>query len=516
VIAVLVAGLALFWCYLLQSRTVAVNSDAASVTLQAWDMLHGNYLLHGWVLADLSWYTTEVPEYLFVESVLGLNPIVVHVCAALTYTLLVLLAALVARGRATGRAGVVRAVVAGGIMVAPGLWPGTQILLLGPDHTGTGVPILLMLLLIDRLPPRWYLPAVTFVLLVLVQIADPLAIFAAALPVALVCLVRALLDWRALLAWRAPGGGEGRWLDASLAACALASIPVAARALTAIHALGGFYVNPVKGGTGFAQAASMPAQAWTFTENVLALFGADFFGQQLGLVTLIDLLHLAGAGLAVWALCAGLRRFFSYDADRVSQALVAGLLIVGLAGLLGTHMTDIAGAHEIAVVLPFGAALAGRLLGARLLAAGLAPVLAVVLAGYLFAAGYDATRPPVPTENADLTAWLQAHGLRSGLSGYWQANSIRLDSGDTIAMVALTGNRANVYGWEIKDQWLNPAASSANFLVSVSAPPGEADPAQVRAAYKRFGPPARVYHDGRYTIAVWKENLLPRLTGQHS
>jgi hypothetical protein len=508
VLIVLVAGLVLFWCYLLQARTTAVNSDAASVALQAWDVLHGNYLLHGWVLADLSWYTTEVPEYMLVEAVLGLNPAVVHVCAALTYTLLVVLAALLARGPATGREGVMRAVVAGGIMVAPSLTPGTQVLLLGPNHTGTGAPILFALLLLDRLPPRWYVPVVVFVLLTMAEIADPLAIFAAALPVALVCLMRALPDRRA------PRGGQWRF-DGSLALAALVSVPAAARALHAIHALGGFYVHPVKGGTGFAQAASMSQQAWTFTENVLVLFGADFFGQPLGLATGIDLLHLAGVALAVWALCAGLRRFFCDDADRVSQVLVAGLVIVGCAGLFGTHMTGISGAHEIAVILPFGAVLAGRLLGRRLLAAGLAPVLAVALAGYLLGLGYDVPRPAVPAQNADLTAWLREHGLRSGLGGYWQANSVRLDSDGTIAMVALTQGRVNVYGWETRDQWLNPAASFANFMVSVSEPATESDAGQVRAAYERFGQPAQVYHFGRYTVMVWKENLLLTMSGQH-
>ncbi|MBV9381188.1 MAG: hypothetical protein JOY82_23600, partial [Streptosporangiaceae bacterium] len=87
----LFSGVALFWCYLWQSRTFPVNSDGASNALQAWDMLHGNVLLHGWYLSDVSFYTTELPEYMLVEAVRGLGPDVVHICAALTYTLLVLL-----------------------------------------------------------------------------------------------------------------------------------------------------------------------------------------------------------------------------------------------------------------------------------------------------------------------------------------------------------------------------------------------------------------------------------------
>src|SRR5215471_13924077 len=42
-----------FGCYLRLAQTRAANSDAASQALQAWDMLHGNLLLHGWGLSDV-------------------------------------------------------------------------------------------------------------------------------------------------------------------------------------------------------------------------------------------------------------------------------------------------------------------------------------------------------------------------------------------------------------------------------------------------------------------------------
>ena len=72
----------------------------------------------------------------------GLRPEVVHICSALTYTLLVLLAAFVARGRARGAEGVIRALLAAGIMLAPQPTGPTQVLLGSPDHVGTAVPLL--------------------------------------------------------------------------------------------------------------------------------------------------------------------------------------------------------------------------------------------------------------------------------------------------------------------------------------------------------------------------------------
>ena len=91
-----VAGL--FTLYWRQSESVALSSDGASIVLQAQAMLHGNLLLHNWRVADVTFYTTELPQYALIESVLGLGARVVHLGAAMTYTLLVLLAALLAQG----------------------------------------------------------------------------------------------------------------------------------------------------------------------------------------------------------------------------------------------------------------------------------------------------------------------------------------------------------------------------------------------------------------------------------
>jgi hypothetical protein len=102
-VAVGAACAGLFCCYVRLSATFPGGSDGASNALEAWDLLHGDWLLRGWTLTDVPFYTAELPEYAAVELARGLNPGVLHVAAALTYTLLVLLAALLARGQARSR-----------------------------------------------------------------------------------------------------------------------------------------------------------------------------------------------------------------------------------------------------------------------------------------------------------------------------------------------------------------------------------------------------------------------------
>ena len=165
-------GLAAFTVYFRLAQTRAVNSDGASQALQAWDMLHGNPLLRGWTVSDVSFYTTELPQYALVELIRGLRADVVDIAAAMTYTLVVLLAALVAKGNASGREALARVAVAAGIMLAPQLGSGTNVLLSSPDHIGTSVPLLLTWLVLDRGGRRWYVPVITSALLAWTEVAD--------------------------------------------------------------------------------------------------------------------------------------------------------------------------------------------------------------------------------------------------------------------------------------------------------------------------------------------------------
>ena len=77
----------LFFTHLRLSNTLPEDSDQANLGLQAWDMLHGNLLLHGLSLSDTSFYTTELPLYMLLELILGLNTGIFHAVAAMTYTL---------------------------------------------------------------------------------------------------------------------------------------------------------------------------------------------------------------------------------------------------------------------------------------------------------------------------------------------------------------------------------------------------------------------------------------------
>jgi hypothetical protein len=496
-----VAAVVLYICYLLLSRTQPVPSDGASNVLEAWDMLHGNPLLRGWTLTDVSFYTTELPEYMLVELIRGLGPDVVHVAAAFTYTVLVLLAGIVAKGRATGREAFARIALASGLMLAPELGLGVHVLLQSPDHVGTGVPLLLIFLVLDRAPRRWWVPPLIVVMLAWVVIGDRLSITVAVIPLVAVCGLRAYR------------GDRDRWYEAAIGAAAIVSVGVADVVVHGLANHGGFTMLPLT--TQFASTSVMTSNFWLTVEGVLALYGADFFGLPFGLQAVIVLVHLAGLGLAVWGLCRGLRRYLKLDL--LDQVLTLAIVLNIAAYLFSSLPYTTWDTRQISAILPFGAVLAARLLSADLLRLKLERPLAALLACYVAALGYGAAQPAVPAHDQDLADWLVAHHLTGGLSVYDEGNITTLASGGKVKLRVVSwqpgGPVPRLY--QSKDSWYDPADNYANFVVNttVDGPNSVIPQQEILAA---FGQPAQTYVYGPYTIMVWNTNLLTELHGPPS
>jgi hypothetical protein len=501
---------ALFAMYLPLSRTSPENSDQANILLAASDMLHGNLLLHGWYLTDVSFYTTEVPQYALLEIFFGVHANTAHIAAAMTYTLAVLLAVLVARGGFTSRAAVIRLLIVAGIMLAPQLGIGVAALLLSVGHIGTAVPVLLIFLLLDRAPQRWYVPALTALGLAWALIADQLVLIVGVIPLALVCALRVL---EAAVRERSPSRGvAARRYELSLIAAAGAAAGLAWVAERVLRALGGYILNPIRFAYSFHHIGASVHNLWA----VPRIFGADYRGLAGG-PFYTALLHMTSLALVALALLVLARRFFS-GAALVDQVL--GVAIVLNLVLFAVSGAGSQGPHEIAVVAPFGAALAARMLaGSQASRTRAQGVLArrtrvvaygaglVVLLGYLGGLAHDAVRPAAPPDGSQVASWLEAHHLRYGLGGYWQSSIVTVDTGGQVKVRALLGNIRGPYLWLAKPSWYDPAGQQANFIVLDSTrgylywEPG----ALIK---KYFGRPAREYKIGPFTVMVWDKNLL--------
>jgi hypothetical protein len=333
------------------------------------------------------------------------------------------------------------------------------------------------------------------------QIGDRLVITIGVLPIVAVCAVRAYRDIVQRREWV-----KERWFDLALAAAATVSVGVSDVVVKIIGHLGGYASSPLN--TTFAPSAEWPAHIALAAEGVLGLYGADVTGRPLGFAVAIALVHLAGLGLAVWAVGRAIRWFFACG-DLITQLLTVAILVNLAAYVFSMLPNTYWDNREIANVLPFGAVLAGRLLAGKLTGARLLPALTAVACCYLVALGYGVTRPQVPAHDQALANWLSAHHLSDGLGSYAEGNSVTLDSHGSILLVAPAWSAHSVRPGthETKASEFDPGQHYANFVVTTTqdGPAFYIPPAWI---INTFGQPAHAYHYGVWTIMTYDKNLL--------
>ena len=538
---VVLAVALLFVAYLHVSRTYPENSDESNDLLMGWDLLHGNLLLHGWDLSDVSFITTELPQYALLVGLLGLHTDTAHVVAAMTYTLVVIVAVLLARGSAArvprGQAWP-RMLLTAGLLFAPQLGVGVFILVLSLGHIGTSVPLMLIWLVLDRAErfrPRWVMPVLVGLLMTWALVADPLVLIVGIVPLVVVCAVRVIravaLDGRRPS--REPGwlgsSLQRQWYEVTLAVAAILAEGLASLVNWLIKAGGGFLLHPV--GYQLAPEHTWPKHAYVTGKGLLALFGA--LPQGIGVPTpapaaaiAFALVHLAGVALVAWAMWRVARHFLSWP-DMIGQILLVAIVVNVVLYVPSTlaDATDL-NAREFAIVLPFGAVLAGRTLAAGLRGRAIDAAVvdngwgwarwqkglaAVLLAAYAASLGYAAAQPSVPAANTQLEAFLAAHHLTRGIGGYWESSVVTVTSGGAVVIRAVGPDKLEPDMWESKFAWYDPATQRATFLVTDSAPGFFNHWEPNATALASLGRPVHTYHVGTYTIYVWDKNLLADL-----
>jgi hypothetical protein len=524
----------LFDAYLHVSKTYAENSDEANILLMAHDMLHGNVILHGWSVSDVPFISTELPQIALLVWMFGLHLNTAHIAAALTYTLIVAVAMLLAKGRARGWAAVARMALVLGIMIAPQPGVGVFVVIFSVGHIGTALPVMLTWLALDWLGRKWYTAVLVALLLGWALTADPLVLVVAVLPMLAVCLVRFA---SALVGGARDGGMAGlraaaidRLFEVYLAAAAGIGYLIAWSVGRFISNSGGFEQQPVP------YEFDWPAWWWharVVVHGLLEMFGAYFVpGPWINYLKgneylsgapwpsvmdqIMALTHLVGVVFAVWGAVAIARRFFFRDADFVSQLLLAGI-VANIAAYVPSTLANASALNvrEIAPVLPFAAVLAGRMLGDRLVTGPLVSIrlprgrraapgavaadvpgppvadaattpsgkrprdprgrslrlrlvtipLIVLFGWYSYGLFSQAATPAAPEPLASVAAFLEQHGLKQGVGGYWEASVITVETGGAVTIRAVTPACLQPYKWESRHEWYDPARHRANFIL---------------------------------------------------
>jgi len=473
------------------ARTVAPPADAASLALQAHDLFHGNVLLHGWLVGDVTFYTFELPVFALAEAFFGLHVAAVQAAMALIDLIVAAcgVAVAVTGSRGTARAG--RAVVVVAVICAPDLVTADRWLAIGlPDHTGTTVFLLLGCLLVDRaLDWRWTAPLLC-VLLAAGQFGDATVRYVDVPAIVIVCALQ-IARTRTL-----------RNADSAIVVAALGSVPLSLAVRVVMRHLGAYQM--VARPTTLAPVSSWPHGVAVTWLQLRTVFGAQAPGGLLAGDTLFG-----WACLLVVAVAFGWTLWRWRTARRVDQ-----LLVVAIAVNLGVYAVSTIASpltpQEITGVPVLGAVLAARaLMPAAIPRRWAAALAAPVLAAALVPLGLVAAQTATIAYRQPLATWLQAHGLRHGLAMYWDAPDVNLmTSGDVqLRAVIAEDGKIDPFEWETENAWYNPAGHYANFVACVRS-----YPLFSRTAEHVFGKPASIRYAGNWVIFIYHRNLLKQVS----
>jgi hypothetical protein len=498
-------GLALLAVLFRISLSYPQDSDGANSGLQAWDMLHGNLLLHGYIVGDATYYTSELPLYAITEFFFGLHSLTIHLGATLTYLIVAASAVALARVDSRGWSMAARAGVVIAVLAAPLLAPqGVYTLLELPDHTGTAAILLFSFLLIDRAPGRRFTPPLLCAILIAGQLSDATVLYVAVPTVLVVCA------YRVLATMNRRTGVNLRTGEMAMAVAAVASVPVALLARAAIVHLGGFQMIPPH--TQIASIGQWPHNSVIALRGLLTLFGAGSQGTALGTPgAFFGLLCLLAAA------CGFAKVIWTWRTASRAEQLACIAIVINIGVYVISSMPLAGNQREIVAVLPLGAVLAARacvpsrIAGLRL--ARVAVAAAAIVALLPLAAA--ATRPPAAPASARLATWLEAHRLTYGIGGYWDASAVTVQSGGRVDVRALAlmynhgPTRFAAYDWETNATWYDPKLHDATFVIA-DRPHSFANDDFTVAVIEQYLPvrPVATYRVAGHIILVYDTNLL--------
>ncbi len=511
-LAALAAVLVLAALYLKVAWSTPVNSDHASIILEAEAALHGNPLLRGWTLTNVGFYTTELPWYVLGLALRRPMPSLLHEVPALVYALLTVCAAGLA-GRGEGRRFAPFGMALAFLLLGLPAQGVPIVVLVGVDHITTAWLMVLGLLAIDCASDKKPLASARLlalsVLLALDVAGDTTALLTFALP---------LLAMGALRLKAAPEHADR---EKPLLLAVLGGTLAGTTFNPMMHALGGYAIMPLR--PVFTSLQDFPQNALSLAGSLLTFCRADFFGQRVSPTSLAQMAALIGVAALLGSFACALRRARTCPLalDRVNLALCLSMLFNALGYLVNAATVDVSNTLNSPVeryLVSFfvcGAVLAGRL-GVEQWGAHprFRQGLALLGAAYGLFFVQQLCRPPMRLPAAALGQWLQANHLTSGYGNFWCSSIVTAQTGGRVqvrAVQALYGPVEPFHWFSDKNWYVQPA----KFLVYDLTRYKDTDFAwfnlETRTATATFGPPARIAQVGQYTVLIWNHDIHAQL-----
>jgi hypothetical protein len=494
------------------AKAYPVSSDDATGILEASSILHGNLLLRGWTVSNISFVATDLPFYVAGVALRGMGPSLLRDVPSALYAVAVGVAVMLAAtgSRSPGMAAATAVVLLG--LPAGGL---AEFVTKGYTRVGTSIGLFVALIAIGGPAGRKVSPVrlgVYTLAVVLTLLSDTYMLVIGAAAVLVVCLMAASrrMSYENL--------GLGR-----VAMATLVAILFGQAASWLIRVMGGYEIEP------------LPLRDYLSSRDTLRTVAANVRALATHLPSLYRCDLPPGGGVAewmVWLVCligpvllllalwwgrplARRRERQDFVGDVLWVSMMLGLA----AYLLSANEKD---RGTLRYMVPFvlsGAVLTARVAGSR--ARSMSPMgvpLAMLAAAYGITMARDLQKPVIDDPAVALAGWLRDHELHQGYGPYWDASIVTASGRGEVAVRPVRGREVRPgrvaiepFRWMSDEAWYRD--EPANFVV-YRPDPGPKYHFLINEAVCAacFGPPSSRHEVGPYIVLVWRRDLRPYLT----
>jgi hypothetical protein len=490
----IVAFLVLFAFYLAVALAVPYTSDHASIFLEARSIIANNFLLKGWTLSTVSYFTTEIPFYILGILIFGNTDKVIYLVSAANYALLALLiisySSITQAGRIVPARLIISTVFSLFIAYLVSTWG-----FLSPNHA-VGFAYCLCSLYFLRAgaaPASKTRLLFSGIFLLLAFTGDTFTIYTWGIPVCLVLFFRSFAK-------------EYRNVCIKLLVITLAAIAIAEGLLHLITASGGFTVPGLL--IKYVDYSNIPQNLYLFFIGLFDLFSVNFFGKTvLSFDSGLNLVHLLGLVVFIAALVWAIK---SFGRQSIIKQILTVTILLNLAAYLFSNMPvpDRSTVRYLMPALEFGIILITDYLSdinwyrAK-------PVLVILVCIVIGASAIPPmarSRTSLPV--ASLDTFLVDHHLVNGYGPYWLASITTVHTQGVVTIrpvISPNDDYIQPFYWLAENDWFTSPATflafDRNNSFNISSD----------TAIKTFGKPDNTYKVDNYTVLVWNKNITPEL-----
>lgn len=480
--------------YIILSKHTPMNSDHASIILEAKDIFEGNILLKNWTLSTVSYYTTDIPFYVIAIALYGFSNQLLYIVPGVLYAITVFFALYLSSKSTQKTFSYISSLITFSLIGLPTLFLSENVLV-GAIHIVAYLYIIVAFICIENFKSteKKFFLFVYYLFLTLALVGDNITIFIAIIPVIIVSLIN--------IYYKMDIAKNIFIIIGNMIVLAFSKI-----ALSIIYSIGGFVVpgtEPLK----YNGIKSLWNNIYITISGISEIFGIRLIRHNLiSPYSFIDIVKIAGMSFVFYSLYKMLKKY--KKCNFVDQVL----LILCVSNLLGYTLTnlqqDISTTRYLIPFILFGSILCGRIFtdlvnNNKFLIISLCTI-------YFFASTYPITmifqrQTNIPEKK--LCEFLTDHDLTNGYGSFWCSSIITLLSREDVKIRSIVNinNDLQPFEWLSNKNWY---MAYANFIVTDDSNWGNISSSII---VKTFGYPDYTYNIDKYTVFVWNKNITPLL-----